>query len=413
LLSKHFLLNKIFNKNFFLVFANFAQKFFTFSAFAFVSKNLTTKEYGNYVYLLLIIGIVLELVNAGLFQGIQNDISKKIYLQDECKISINKSYTSIIILSVICFLIVFFMYILNSRSLQNENYNIKFILFTFFIFILTSSLNSLGNIVFIATQQFKLFLISILTQGISLLFLLAILFYNKLQSSIIILFVFAISYFIANVFHLYKIKPKLIFDYNSFFSVFNKGKWYILWSIISVLESRTDMYLLSRKLSLTSLAIFDIATKYLIIGQILTTILSQKYLPQLLANNDRSIIEQKLKKVSLISVPFLILLIFPVGLFINIFYNGKYNDSILCYIIMTVALIFNLLNINNTSKLISNNLEKYLFFISFICFCIKIPISVILIENLDSIGAAIATSFAQITAFILFFIFVKRLTFGK
>jgi O-antigen/teichoic acid export membrane protein len=396
------------NKVAFLVFANLTQKFFTFSAFALVSKFLSREEYGTYVYYLLIIGIVLELANAGLFQGIQNDISKKSTIESERQKSINASYTSTLVLSLFCFLFVILFYSFNKEKFSYQGFNSNILALIFFIFILTSSLNSLGNIVFIALQKSKLFFLSVLFQGFTLLTILTFLLFFKFQNANTVLIVFSFSYFISSAFQIYKIKPRLSIQKSQFIEVFNKGKWYVMWSFISVLESRTDIYLLSKNSNFTSIATFDIASKYMIIGQIITTILSQKFLPELLANTERLSIEKQLKKSTIFLIPALALLIIPIGLFIRFFYAGKYDVSIVCYIILTIALIFNMLNINNTSKLISNNFEKYLFILSLITFVLKLPIAIFLVSKYNVIGASVSTSITQILSFFVFYGFIKK-----
>lgn len=405
-------LNKFFIKNnkvTFLILANLTQKLFTFSAFALISKLLTKNEYGKYVYYILIIGFVLELVNAGLFQGIQNDISKKKELHFECKQSIDAAFTFNLLLSLLSFFIVFIFYFINLNKSENI-----FVIVVFLIFILTSSLNSLSNIVFIALQKSKLFLSSVIIQGFFLFFFLFPIFYLNIQSAVLILFAFCLSYFFSNLFQFFKLRPKFNINHNQLINLFNKGKWYILWSLVSVLESRTDIYLLSTLSDFSQIAVFDIASKYMIIGQVITTILSQKFMPELLSNSNDFEISKKLKKVSFFLIPILVVLIIPISIFIKLFYSGLYDDSIFCYIILTIALIFNMLNINNTSKIILNNNEKYLFIISFLIFIVKIPIALFFISNFNVIGAAISTSLIQIIAFYSFFIFTKKyLSIGK
>lgn len=391
-----------------LALANFSQRVFTFLSFVLISRFLTPNEYGKYAYFLLVIGVVTELINAGFFQGLQNEISRNTSNANILKSIINISYFTNFVLSIICCSVVCLIYfVLESDIISFKDKTILGGIFVLFIF--CSSYYSLGNIVFIAKQDAKNFFLSIFFQGIISLFLLSFFLYFDFKYAKIILLGFSFSYLFGVLFQTSKLKPVFHADLNAFFKILNKSKWFFLWSVSSVFESKIDMFFLSRNLNYSSLAVFDIASKYLIIGQVIITTLSQRFIPELLSKKDGGFdIQQKIKKSSLFLIPFLILLIIPIGLFINIFYSGRYNDSIINYAILTIAMIFNLLNINNTSKLISNNLEKYLFFLTFFAFLIKIPISYLFIMKLNTIGASVSTSMNQLLTYLIFLLFIKK-----
>lgn len=389
------------------------QRFFTFAIFAFLSKYFSSIEYGNYVYIILIIGLSLELSNSGLFQGVQNEISRtKFQVNERCNI-ISASYFSTTFIVLINIFVVCIIYFSNRSNIYQIYSTFELVLFIGG-FIISSSFFSLGNIILIGSSNVRSLFISNLIQGILSLVFIIILFTSQRQNAVLVLFSLSLSYFITIIYQIFVVKPIVSFKYLYVKKLFNKGRWFVLWSLVSVLESRADSYLLSSKISLQAIAIFDIATKFLILGQLITSTLSQRYIPEILSNSELEINSSfRLRKTTISFIPILFFLILPVSLFINVYYQGRYDKSIFCFGILTIGMCFNLLNILNTTKIIKYGAEKYLFILMTISLLIKLPIAFKLISEFDVFGASISSALSQFITFVIFYFFTNHYILNK
>jgi len=398
-----------------LAYGNISIKIFGFLVFATISKTLPQAEYAKYAYYLLIIGAALELVNSGLFQGIQNEVSRNLSNVKYLKLLIGTSVGLGFLVSTFSALFVI-LYI----SIADPNANVNGLSLALYIgvscYIVFSTAYSLMNIIFIGIKDSKQYFCSVIIQGIFSFASILLLLVNGFGSPDNILACIGVSYFTGVLFQLKRIRPNFLINSTVIKKLFSRGKWYALWSFTSIIESRIDLYFLSILSTSKEFAIFDVSTKYLVIGQILTSTLAQKFLPEIL---DSSCEEDKKKQFTVLNrtTQKLVLvnniLSIPVALFIFVFYSGEYNESIYCFFILTLAMIFNIRNMNNTAKIISDGEEYLLFIVMCIVVLIKFPMAWFLIAKFNEIGASISVVLAQAISFVLFAYFTKKLNRKK
>lgn len=272
------------------------------------------------------------------------------------------------------------------------------------------------NIIFIGLKESKWYFFSIMAQGVIAFALVMLLLTNGLQSASSILVCVGISYSLAALLQLRKIRPTFSLSKTAYLRLFNKGKWYALWSFASIIESRIDLYLLSVISSSRSFAIFDISIKYLVLSQVLTMTLTQKILPEILGSScdyDKkeqfTALNNTTHKLLLVNA----ILSIPVVIFIFVYYSGRYNESINCFLILSLAMMFNIKNMNNTAKIISEGKEDWLFIVMCIVVLFKIPMAWLLIDKINEIGASISVVLSQALSFLLLGIVAKRLNGSK
>jgi O-antigen/teichoic acid export membrane protein len=398
-----------------LAYGNISIKIFGFLIFAIVSKTLPQSEYAKYAYYIFIIGIALELVNSGLIQGVQNEVSKNISNEKYLKLLIDSSVSLGFLFSIAS--AIFVIGYLSVDKIDGKIDGISPKLYIgLFIYIIFSTAYSVMNIIYIGIKESKQYFYSIITQGIIALVLVILLLVNEYKSPDNILICIGVSYVAGTLLQMKWIRPSFSISSKAISKLFSKGKWYALWSFASIIESRVELYLLSVLSTPKSFAIFDVSTKYLLIGQVLTLTLAQKFLPEILGSRSASDIKEQLSvldKTTYKLILFNFILSIPVAVFIFIFYSGEYNESIYCFVILTLAMTFNIRNMNNTTKIISNEKEYLLFVVMIIVILIKIPVSWLLIVNLKEIGASISVLLAQALSFVMFAVTAKKMNNNK
>jgi O-antigen/teichoic acid export membrane protein len=185
---------------------------------------------------------------------------------------------------------------------------------------------------------------------------------------------------------------------------------YGTWAILSVLESKIDLYFLSLLSDKNNFVLFEIAIKYMIFGQFLNTIISQYFLPKLMSSEGLNSYEiYRNMNYSFVWAAFLNIFI---GIFIYIFLIYFYTDfksnSSDIFAILIIAIFFNGLTGAPSAWLIFKSQQSKLPMIMLFVIIFKIPFGFYLVHNFGAHGAAISMVVAQILSFSMIFYVFKR-----
>lgn len=412
--------NKMFKSVSYVLSANFISQIESFIFVIMVTKVLSVEQYGIYTVVMMLINMVTDLSDMGMNSAVTR-FSAQYYSSNE----IDKEKELVLIAfkrKLINSLIVVGFIIISSKSislyfLKTSSYKIFFIISA--IGILFSLINGLNISVLQGRQQYKKYSISVVTTNLLTLIILVILFLiNKISiASLLIVNVVSIvfSCIVSYIFVGYKVNlifkiSKISDSVKSNFSSF--GRWMLIWSVFSILQSRIDTFMLAKLTTVTEVSYYDIAMKMSKPILMVVSSYSQVLNPMMATLNGKSEIKKKLNdivKFIMFLSAIIIVAIMTSKFLIRLFFSNKYDSSILPFQIILFSLIFYIWTAPYNSALYALNKPQIFCFASFLGLITTILGNFILLNRYGAVGASITFLFAQIVALVVSYSYYRKL----
>ncbi|GKU27271.1 polysaccharide biosynthesis protein [Clostridium folliculivorans] len=409
---KSYLIGSVFRSMSFVLTANIISQLESFIFVIIATKTLSVEDYGIYTIVMTLIYTVIELSDMGM-NGAVIRFSSQYYSQNEydkeleiVNMALKKKFRNSLI--VILAIIIFSKYI-SIYFFSSTKYNLYFIISAFGIGF--SLVNSLNNSILQGRRWYKKYFYSIVLSNLILLILILMLYFTNTLSVINIVAVnvacllisMIISYRLANIsiVNVFRYKPfhlDVVKNFNSF------GMWMLMWSIMSIMQSKVDVFMLSTYASKEQVSYYDLAMKMtkpiLMIcssyAQVLNPILATLTSKQHLKNN----INKITKFVVFVTGIILISIVFAKPAIYLIFGN-KYANSILPLDIILVSIIFFVWTIPFNGALYAMN-KPYIFCIAAaVGLVTTITFNVLLLPRYGAIGASMTFLLAQIIGLVV------------
>lgn len=390
--------------------SSIVSKLLTFITFALLARYLTKIDYGNLIVLTGLITALGDLINSGLTAATMRFTS--IFFKEEKYEKIGRliSLTIVNTLLLTIFLIGTMVLAADYISLYlfKENFTFLIIISTCGVFttLIFSNIQSILQ----GVLDFKGYFIVNTLFGIErVLAIGAMILLGALSlNSAVFLFAFTpLIPILAGFFLIYKrnkIPFVFTYDWKLMTELFNFGKWMNLWALVSVVQSRLDIFLLNSMTTPIEVSSLDVARRFVdIYGLGIGTYLSVMN-PRIIAIRDFGELQKELRKfVRVILLLTLLLFFSAIGLpvIMIIVFGSKYTDSIIPLIIMLSSWIFYIWT-SIFSAYFNSRGKSYIFFVTALIQLIaNVITSLIVLKPLGAVGASVSYFVVNLVGFLL------------
>jgi O-antigen/teichoic acid export membrane protein len=381
---------------------------------------MSISEYSILAVLLAIITTITDLAGTGYYGALIRYTAR--YKAEKNQDGINKlcstTLANIIVLSILSIVIVCCLSGVLSKGLFTKNISGLICLAAFGIppvFIL-AFYNSLLQ----GLQNFTgSFFVTISSTIIKCIFIGLIFFISKMTISQV-LWIFILSP-IVGIFVGFSItrdiKINLLnYDKQTLITIMQFGKWMMLWSIVNIIQSKLDVYLLGPLSKHDQVAYFDIAQKFISVVLVPFVAYGTVLTPRLAGVLDiSSLLKEKKRanKISLLLTLGILICFLIVPWIIQIIFNDKYMNSLLPFKIMVLSLIPFVLTMPYMSALSAMGKSVVFFIMASIGLVLNTILSVFLIPKYGAIGSSISFAILNVLSLPLSIIFFNFYLKGK
>lgn len=369
-----------------------------FISFLLIAKGLSVPDYGILSVLLSLIATLGDLVNSGLTASTMRYTA--IFNEQKEKEKIGKLLSTSILNTIILTLIVVIVTIFASGFLSQLLFkaDYRFLLVISAVGILTTFLYSNLNSILQGLQDFKGMFILSLVFGIERLIPISLLFFGQQMSIPAMVFLFAFTPFTPILIGLWLIisrhkVPVSLFKYDIGIvkEMFDFGKWMSLWSVVAIVQSRMDVYLLSILTTTTQVALYDVSGKFVSIVGMGLGAYANVINPKIASFTDKEKIKNEIRKI--VKVTALLTLGLVVGFIvlpfvIQIIFGPKYDGSLLPLRIMLGGLVFYLWTFPFNSALYAIGKSNSFFFTALFQLIANTIASLVFLPSFGAVGAS-------------------------
>ncbi|MDV4150388.1 oligosaccharide flippase family protein [Clostridium sp. AL.422] len=415
---KYNIFNKIFKNISYVLFANIISQIESMIFVTIAARIWDVETYGVYSIVAMILSLAIDLSDMGMNGAVirfSAEYNAKGELEREEKLIDLVVKRKIRNSIITCISISIFSPLIALMFLDSSSYYMYIIISS--IAIIFALVYSLNNSVLQGRQEYKNYFKSMICFN-SLLFIMIVLLFvfNKFTVMNVVI-VNVINYFLSMLYSLKLIKfdLKSIFikkkverEVNNRFT--NYSRWMVLWSILSILQSRLDILMLANLTTTVQVAYYDIGMKLSkpffmifnsagqVINPVFATILTKEEL------------KDKFAKVRKISIGLSVLIIISILICrypIIIIFGDKYIDSIIPLQIILMSLVFFICTMPFNAVLYSLNKPHVFVIASGLGLIATFIGNLYLLPIYGAIGAAITYLIAQIIGFIISYLSYK------
>ncbi|MDU7363116.1 oligosaccharide flippase family protein [Clostridium sp.] len=415
---KYNIFNKVFKNISYVLFANIISQIESMIFVAIAARMWDVDTYGIYSVVTMILSLAIDLSDMGMNGAIVRfsaEYSAKGEFDKEEKLIDLVVKRKIRNSIITCLTISIFSPLISLMFLDNSNYFLYIVISS--IAIIFALVYSLNNSVLQGRQEYKGYFKSMICFN-SLLFIMIILLFifNKFTVMNVII-INVINYFLSFLYSMRLIK----FDFKSIFikkdlerevkSKFtNYSRWMVLWSVLSILQSRLDILMLANLTTTFQVAYYDIGMKLSkpffmifnsagqVINPIFATILTKEEL------------KSKFAQVRKISIALSVLIIISILICrypIIIIFGDKYINSIIPLQIILMSLVFFIWTMPFNAVLYSLNKPHVFVIASGLGLIATFIGNLYLLPIYGAVGASITYLIAQVIGFIISYLSYK------
>jgi O-antigen/teichoic acid export membrane protein len=188
------------------------------------------------------------------------------------------------------------------------------------------------------------------------------------------------------------------------------GGWMTLWSVVAIIQSRMDVFLLASLTSTVQASFYDVAQKMSTILSMGVGAYANVINPKIATYTNKDQITQEMKKIRKVTIAMtfgLIIGAFIVPLFIVVLFGEKYTESLMPLRIMIFGLVFYLWTFPFNSVLYAIGKSQGFFFTAILQLIANTISSFIFIPLYGASGAAISFCIVNIVAMICSYAFYR------
>lgn len=389
-----------------------------FISFLLIAKGLSVPDYGILSVLLSLIATLGDLVNSGLTASTMRYTA--IFNEQNEREKIGKLLSTSILNTLILTIVVVLVTALSSSFLSDLLFkqDLRLLLVVSAIGILSTFLYSNLNSILQGLQDFKGMFILSMAFGIERLIPITILFFGQQMAIPTMVFLFAFTPFtpiligIWMIISRHKIPFSLFkYDFGIVKEMFNFGKWMSLWSVVAIIQSRMDVYLLSILTTTTQVALYDVSGKFVSVVGMGLGAYANVINPKIASYTDKEKIKIEIKKI--VKVTTLLTAGLAVGFIvlpfvIQIIFGSKYDGSLLPLRIMLFGLVFYLWTFPFNSALYAIGKSNSFFFTALFQLVANTIASFLLLSTLGAVGASISYVIVNIVALAGSYFFYRK-----
>lgn len=388
--------------------SSFGARSLNFVGFAIIANALSTTDYAHFAILIALVATITDLTTAGLNNSLVRYVAKfsgeKNYTKLNALVS-TSTINALIISAIITIGIAALSKSFSQTFLQDQHQGL----------LVLSSIAVLGTLlfgVFASTfqglQDFKSSSAGNIAFSAAKVSLLAISIAYFPPSILSCIIVFTVTPFLILPFFAWRlvkqgIKPTR-YDKTVMHETIHFGKWMVLWAIVSVAQSRLDVYLLSPLSTPEQVAYFDVAQKFS--GIVMMAIASYGTIlnPKLASNSNPIFLKREFNK-SLIISTFVSLGLVASAFFLpaalDAIFSYKYHSSATPLRILLIGLIPYSFTLATNSLLFAWG-KSYVFFVAaLIGLLVNISASWLLIPTLGAIGSSVSIAIVNTSGLIV------------
>ena len=401
---------------------NVISKGISFLFFYFLAKSMGVDDYGRITIILIGITSVVELASAGINANIIRSSAKNSTNAEH----LSKLITTSILNSAIIFAVAtpIFYYNLNYLGdflFDTYKYNdaIAISIIPTFLAVIYGQLSSF----FIGLEKFKEYaIISICFQFFRLgaCYLIFQIHESTVDSMILGI---ALANFISVLFSLFICFTRTIvniriarYSIDLFRSNFSFGFWMGIWAIITIVQNKIDLYYINYHLSLSDVANYDIALKFIMLVMIVFNSYSATLTPIFSRIESVSSLKIEVKK----TVPHLLLFscltvfcAFSFPFIIELFYGAQYEIASDIIVPMMASLVLFLFTLPFNAVIYSLGYSKLFCVTAVVELMAKVLMLPWLMETFGVYGAAYVYVLINLLSLILSFLFYKYVSLNK
>lgn len=399
--------------------SSYLNKFLGLLSIYILSSKLSTTEYGTLTIQLTIIYAISELAQIGSTSATTRFISiffseKK--LEKIGKLLCSQLVTLIVISAIVVvgkfyFLDVIF---LNEKASYHRDIMIAVVfgvIFQIIFSLFDSTLKGLEN--------FKTyFVFNFLSSILRIISILLLFKFNSATIPLLIYshsipLIFSIAFAMTYIFKVGISYKFFLFDISVLKETFSFSKWMILFSLVFIIQTRVDIFILSKYSTIEEVAYFDIANKLIGIFTLAIGSYSIVFNPRFsrIKNNESFKIEMRRNLKFIILLILVVLISIPiVPIILDFIFNNKYNNSIVPLQIMQGSLVFYCITAYFNTGLFGLGKSNAFFLNILVQTIINIVLSYILVPRYGAIGSAISMIFFNLSSTIItYFLYKKNL----
>lgn len=412
---KYNIYSKILQNISYVLFANLISQVESMIFVAIAARLWDVEVYGIYSIITMILSLAIDLSDMGMNGAVVRFTaeyhSKEEYEKEEelVNLAVKRKIRNSIIT---CLLISVGSPIISIILLKDSSYFLYIIISS--IAIMFALIYSLNNSVLQGRLEYKKYFKSMICFNLVLFIMLLLLYiFNKFTVMNVII-VNVINYIISSIYSIKLIK----FDIKHIFrkkkverkieSKFTKySRWMVLWSVLSILQSKIDILMLAKLTTTFQVAYYDIGMKMAKPFFMLFNSAGQVINPIFASILSKDELKNKFEKVSKFSIGLSILIILSVLVCkypILIIFGSKYENSIIPLQIILISLVFYVWTMPFNSVLYTLNKPHVFVIAAGLGLIVTVIGNLFLLPNFGAIGASMTYLFAQIIGFIVSYI---------
>ncbi|GEM_PF-3430207 len=387
-------------------------------SFILIARGLSVNDYGTLTVILSVISTMGDLINSGLTASTMRFTSLFFGQNDKAKIARLLS-TTIINTGIVTVLFVIISIIFSaplSQLFLQGNFQILLIvaafgLFTTFLF---SNLYSMLQ----GLQDYSGMVILTALYGIERLVAISILLLLGTLTIPSGVLLFVVTPFIPIIFALFRLWklhgiPTYLGNYDTKIirEMFQFGKWMSAWSVVAIVQSRMDIYLLSSLTSSAQVSYYDVAQKFSsVIGMGLGAY-ANVVNPKIAQISDRTVLKKEVRKflkVTLLMSTLLFVGIVVIPPIISILFGNKYDESIVPLRIMLFGLFFYMLTFPFNSAMYALGKSQVFFYTVVFQLIANSIASYFFLPLFGAVGASYSFVVVNIIAFLSSYLFYRK-----
>ncbi|WKZ30351.1 MAG: oligosaccharide flippase family protein [Candidatus Dojkabacteria bacterium] len=391
--------------------------------FVLLARGLTVEQYGILTVLLSVTTTMADLVNSGLTASTMRQTALLNGKDQKARIGNLLSTVMInsFVITIVTAFIVFILAAPLSDVLFKADYKLLIIasacgLFTTFMYgHIYSTLHGL--------QDFTGMLIYSVGFGLERLLPISLLFFSGNLNIGTIVILFTVTPFIPLLFGFYRIKSKFgvpftfpTYDRPLMKEMLGFGGWMTLWSVVAIVQSRMDVFLLASLTSTVQASFYDVAQKMSSILSMGVGAYANVINPKIATYTNKEKILQEMRKIIKVTVAMtfgLVVGAFIIPYFIIILFGEKYTESLMPLRIMIFGLVFFMWTFPFNSVLYAIGKSQGFFFTAILQLIANTISSLIFIPQFGASGAAISFCIVNIVAFICSYAFYRYFFVAK
>lgn len=400
----------LFKNSFWLLMAEFVNKVMMFSLTIIFARYLGAEGYGQLAFSMNLTGLFVILADFGLSTLAIKEIARNKHIAKKYldNIAVLKLFLSLLTIFGLCFI----------TTLLGKPFSVELMVYLLGGYVLISSASEFISSVFRAYEKMEYVALSIIIRGVTL-FILGFIFVFLDFGIYYIILAYILGALFSLFFLVYTVRKIIFkfsfeFDFHFILGVLKRSSPFALSMAFASIYLSIDSILISHYIGDIELGYYSLGYSLTIVFYIIPSILSNVYLPRfsIYFKSDKiklkSLFRLLLTKLCIIIIPLLFFLYFLSPYIFLFFYGPEFNNSIIVFQVLLLALLFKFFSFPYAFLLVAGEKQNIRVAIQGFSAFFNLVTNIIFIPRYGILGAAGTTIASELLLFVMYYYYSRK-----